>query len=87
MWKQGLVANRDSYAWRCKTPNMQGVRNGSLLEGSRLTLEKWMQMIFFWAYKTPFTFIHAMLDIDNKTEEAFRMGLQVAMQTQTEGLV
>ena len=63
-----------------------GLREGSVFEGTRISLEKMMLLVLFWANGVPFVSIERLLDVDHKTEESFRMGLAMRMQGEVEKL-
>ena len=75
--------------FRClgrKCRHSVALREGSVFEGMRLSLERMMLVLLFWANRVPLTSIHRLLMVDHEAEQGFRLAMSVRMQTETESL-
>ena len=64
----------DGYNWRCisrECPLKKGatlsIRTGSMFEKSKLTLQKWIHIIYFWTIKEPITKTTELTGVSLKT--------------------
>ena len=58
----------DGVRWRCRScKTSTSIRNGSFFSKSKLTLQKWLILIFWWSQNNPVTDPKSIAEVDEGT--------------------